>query len=403
MSSSFDIPDVFHDFLQPKRFKIAYGGRGSAKSESFCRLLVYKSMIEKHLIACCREFQTSIDDSVYKTIRNIIESMGYEAYFKFTDKSIKCLTSGSEFIFKGLKMNVGGIKSINGITICFIEEAQSVSQESWDVLIPTIRSKQPDGNDSEIWVVFNPDSAEDPTYQMFVMQQRDNAIVKKVNHTENPFFPSVLNDERLFCLKNNPKHYDNIWEGEPKRLSDAVIFAGKFVVESFETHADAEFRFGMDFGYEDPATVVRCYIRDKTLYIDYEAYQSHVMLDDLPSFILSVPNSLNNLIIADSSQPSVIQKISSAGFKIEGAKKGAGSIDEGIFFLQSFEKIVIHERCVNTAKEFRNYSYAIDKRGIVDHNKIVDKFNHAIDAIRYALEHDVRVKKKIGKANIVGF
>jgi phage terminase large subunit len=400
-----DIPYAFRDFMQPMRFKVAFGGRGSGKSIAFAMMLIWIAVVKPkpgcppELILCAREFQNSMEDSVHKTICDLIESMGLSPFFIITKTSIKSIY-GSEFIFKGLRMNVKSIKSIKGITRCFIEEAQDISAESWEVLIPTVRE-----NGSEFWIAFNPDSADDPTYQNFVVNQRDNSIVRKINFVDNPFFPDTLREEMEHCRKFNPGRFDNIWLGEPKTISDAIIFGGKFRTEAFETPANVNrFYYGMDFGFSpDPAVLIRCFIKDRRLYIDHEAYKTKVELDDLPSFMLGVPGANVWPILADCSAPATISKLANNGFKISGVKKWPKSVEEGVTFLQNFDEIVIHDRCTNTAMEFRNYSQKVDRKTGQVLPEIVDRYNHAIDAIRYALQPLISAKGKVGAARIVGF
>jgi hypothetical protein len=183
-----------------------------------------------------------------------------------------------------------------------VEEAQMVSHESWQILIPTIRREG-----SEIWISFNTGEAEDPTYQRFVVNPPPEAIVRKVNWNDNPFHSSVMEKERLYLLKVDPEAYANVWEGQPLKISDACIFKGKFRVDSFETPDDVELLFGSDFGFsEDPATLVRFFVRERKLFVDWEAYEVGVDLDDLPALYDQVPGSRIWTIKGDNSRPETI-------------------------------------------------------------------------------------------------
>ena len=164
------------------RYKVAYGGRGSGKSWNIVRMLVLKAASNKTRILCCREIQNSIKESAHKLISNQIDELGLSSIFSITENSIKC-ANGSEFIFAGLYRNVDKIKSMEGINICWIEEAQNVSRESWDLIAPTIRAEN-----SEIWVSFNPKLKSDETYQKFIVNPPPNALVLRVNYQDNPFF-----------------------------------------------------------------------------------------------------------------------------------------------------------------------------------------------------------------------
>ena len=158
-----------------------------------------------------------------------IEEIGMSRYYEITRDVIRG-TNGTEIIFKGLRSNAQEIKSTEGIDICWVEEAQAVSAESWDVLIPTIRKPN-----SEIWLTFNPLDESDPTYQRFVLNAPDDALVRKVNYDENPYFPEVLRREMEWLKARDYESYLHIWEGEVRKHSNAVIFAGRFRVEEFET------------------------------------------------------------------------------------------------------------------------------------------------------------------------
>lgn len=201
------IPEAFKDIFTPKRYKVYYGGRGGGKSESMCRFLLAMAAKKRVRILCARELQSSIQDSVHKLLSDIIHEHELD-FFKIYQNTI-IGKNGSEFIFKGLKHNVTEIKSMANIDYCFIEEAEKVSQNSWEILVPTIRKEG-----SEILISFNPKHPTDPTYVNFVTNADDSMIVKKVSWRDNPYFPETLNQERLRMQKNDPIAYKHIWEGE---------------------------------------------------------------------------------------------------------------------------------------------------------------------------------------------
>jgi phage terminase large subunit len=194
------------------------------------------------------------------------------------------------------------IKSTEGVDICWVEEAQMASHESWEVLIPTIRKER-----SEIWVSFNTGQETDPTYDRFVLNTPPDSIVRLVNYYDNPFHSSIMEKERLYLLKVDPEAHDHIWLGKPKKVSDACIFKGKFRVDSFETPEDVHLLYGSDFGFsQDPATLMRFFIHGRKLFIEYEAYEVGVDLDDLPAFYDRVPGSRSHKIKGDNSRPETI-------------------------------------------------------------------------------------------------
>lgn len=203
---------------EKSRYKVLVGGRGSAKSESIGRALILLSMRKKIRVLCARQVQASIADSVHRMLCDIISMYELDCYFKITRDAIICTLTGSDFFFKGIKSSVQEIKSTKGVNICWVEEAQNVTEESWDILIPTIREP-----DSEIWVSFNPDKRTDSTYQRFVVEKPDNCITVEMNYVDNPFFPEVLREEMEFCKKINYAKYEHIWLGIPNSEAGNLI------------------------------------------------------------------------------------------------------------------------------------------------------------------------------------
>ena len=186
-----------------KRYKVAYGGRGSGKSYGYADACLLKALQKKIRVLCARQLQTSIKDSVHKLLCDRISAHGLDEWFEITQQAIRC-KNGSEFIFKGIQNNVQEIKSMEGIDICWVEEAQSVSEESWEILIPTIRKEG-----SEIWVSFNPDREEDSTYQRFVVNPPRDCKSVLINYMDNPWFPEVLRREMEYCKEVDYGKYEH--------------------------------------------------------------------------------------------------------------------------------------------------------------------------------------------------
>ena len=212
------IPAAYSFLFTPSRYKVAYGGRGSAKSESFARALLIQGMQGKQLTLCTRELQISIQDSVHRLLSSTIMNNGLSDQYEVLQSTIRHRNNGSEFLFKGLKHNITEIKGLQGVNRVWAEEAENISDRSWEVLIPTIRA---DG--SEIWVSFNCKNRNDPTYERFVATPPDDAIIKKVSWRDNPFFPDVLRKEMERLKRDDEESYNHIWEGEfDTRRSGAV-------------------------------------------------------------------------------------------------------------------------------------------------------------------------------------
>jgi len=379
----------------PSRYKIAYGGRGSGKSWGIGRILLLTAASAKTRILCCREIQNSIKDSVHKLLRDQIDEMELQGFIVQND-SIKH-ENGSEFIFTGLYSNISKIKSLEGIDRVWIEEGESISAMSFEVLDPTIRKPN-----SEIWISFNPRFETDIIYKTFITDTPDNAIVIKVNYQDNKYFPKELEVQKNRMMKNDPDRYLHIWEGELKKNTDEQILNNKWTIEAFDTPIDAHFYFGADWGFSnDPNTVIRCFIDkhveygDNCLFIDYEAndrpYDSDERItssdnDMLPALWDTVPEIRQHIVKADSARPETISDMNKNGFNVVPSKKGPGSIEDGIAFIRSFDKIIIHPRCKNVIHEARYYSFKVDKASGQVTKNILDKNNHMIDALRYSLE-----------------
>jgi len=391
-----ELPEKAYFLLTTKsRYKVIYGGRGSAKSWSIARALLVLALNNKIRILCTRELQTSIRDSVHKLLKDQISNLGLDNFFYVTKESIRA-SNGSEFLFKGMKNNVQEIKSLEGIDICWVEEAARMSIESWEILTPTIRKEN-----SEIWASFNPESVDDLTYKKFILQKPDNAIVEKINYCDNPWFNNPLLDEMEYDKKNNPDLYEHKWLGSPIVLNDAQIFNKKYEVIDFETPnikdiKENRFFYGADWGFaQDPTVLIRCFIQGKILYIDQEVCQIGVEILKLPELFNKIDGSKDGLIYGDSSRPDIISYLRGEGYNINPADKGDGSVKAGIDYIRDFEKVIIHSRCKNTVDEFKFYSYKVDRVTGEILPKIIDKYNHCVDSIRYALCKYIKRKGEI--------
>lgn len=211
---------------------VYYGGRGGGKSWAVADALLILGCMNSLRILCARELQISIADSVHRLLCDRIDALGLNDFYRITQKSIEGV-NGTIFLFKGIKHNSTEIKSTEGIDICWVEEAEKVSRNSWEVLIPTIRKEN-----SRIIVTFNTKNVTDATYERFILNKRDNTYVQKVSWRDNPFFPDVLNKERLDMLQRDPEAYAHIWEGEP----DTRYNGGVYAIQMARAVADGRMR-----------------------------------------------------------------------------------------------------------------------------------------------------------------
>lgn len=375
-------PRVYEPLLQYSRYKGAHGGRGSGKSHFFAEMLVEQCLIEKTHAVCIREVQKSLNQSVKKLIEDKIEAMNLGHLFEVQESLIKC-PHGGMIIYQGMQNHTAEtIKSLEGYDIAWVEEAQSLSQRSLDMLRPTIRKPG-----SEIWFTWNPGEKTDPVDAFLRCDDPPpDAIVVEANFMDNPWFPDVLRDEMEYDKRRDPDKFAHVWMGKYRTNSAARVFSN-WTVEDFNTPRGATFRLGADWGFSvDPSVLVRCYLEGRRLYVDYEAHMVGCEIDMLPDLFDGVPDSRKWFITADSSRPETISYMKKHGYpKINAAIKGARSLEEGVEFLKSYD-IVVHPRCVNTILELTGYSYKVDPLTQKVLPILEDKKNHVIDALRYALE-----------------
>ena len=214
------IPKAFEFLRTPKRYKSAYGGRGSSKSHSFARTLLVRGLEQPTRVVCGREIQKSIKDSVHQLLSDIIRSNEIlNSHYEIQESIIKA-KNGSDFKFRGLKHNTSDLKSLEGTDIFWIEEAENVSDNSYEILIPTIRKPN-----SEIWATFNVKNISDPTYRRFITEAGDDTISRKVSWRDNPFFPEVLRLEMEKLKASDVEAYNHVWEGEPDTRRSGAVFA----------------------------------------------------------------------------------------------------------------------------------------------------------------------------------
>lgn len=381
---------------KPVRYKVFWGGRGAAKSMGAIEAAVREADIYPYGYLCAREYQNSIRDSSHKLIKETIYRLGREYRYKVGNDYIRNTFTGAEFIFRGLHNNEASIRSLQGIHRCLVEEAQSVAESSWRALVPTIREPG-----SQFWILYNLIDEKDATHQRFVMKPRSRSIIHKINYDSNPYFPEELRQEMEDDKERDYHLYEHIWLGMPLKINNAQVYHGRWRVQEFPDNlwrkAERLF-FGADFGFsQDPAALIRFFVYNNKLYIEYEAYARGVEIKEYDEFYSSVPGSKEWPIKADSSRPETISHIASTwGYNISGAEKWEGCIKDGISHIRGYDEIIIHPRCVHTAEEARLYRYKVDEKKLDQYGQpevlpiVVDKHNHAWDAIRYGLDGHIQ-------------
>jgi phage terminase large subunit len=360
---------------------------------------------------CVREIQKSLDQSVKQLIEDKIKALGVEEYFDVLDTEIHVLDDDGKragiIIFQGMQNHTADtLKSLEGYRIVWVEEAQSLSKRSLDLLTPTLRVAG-----AELWFSWNPRKKTDPVDAFFRSPDAandDDIICVEVNYHDNPWFVSTsLAGDMERDKRRDPDKYAHVWLGGYEHMSESRVFRN-WKVEEFTAPDDAVHRFGADWGFAvDPSVLVRGHVIGRTLYIDHEAYEVGCEIDDTPALFAGtcpqrlwldgkprwqntknrpgLPGALSYTIRADSARPETVSYMQRKGFKIIPAIKGPGSVEDGIEFLKTYD-IVVHPRCVHTIDELTTYSFKRDKLTEEVLPVLEDKDNHVIDALRYMLE-----------------
>lgn len=395
-------PKLIPAFEGNYRYRCSHGGRGSAKTRTFALMTAIRGYMaamngQSGVILCAREYMNSLEESSMEEVKQAIRSVPWlNDFYELGEKYIRTKCRSVNYVFAGLRHNLDSIKSKARILIAWVDEAESVSEIAWTKLTPTVREAG-----SEIWVTWNPERDGSATDKRFRKNPPDNSVVVEMNYGDNPWFPSVLEEERLSDQERlDSATYAWIWEGAYLENSDKQVLANKYVVKSF--HDDLwqkadRLLFGADFGFaKDPNTLLRQFILNDCLYIEYEVYGVGVELDYMPAFYDKIPESRKWPIKADSARPETISYLKRQGFNISAAKKWQGSVEDGITHLRGFKQIIIHPRCKETAKEARLYSYKTDRITGEVLPVIEDKNNHCWDAVRYGLDGYITQKSNAG-------
>lgn len=418
------VPDVFHPLLEPHRYKGAYGGRGGAKSHFFAEALVRLCTRELGLrIVCIREVQLSLDQSVKRLLEDKIKEFGLEDQFQILKDRI--ITPGEGvIIFKGMQDHTSvSLKSLEGFDIAWVEEAQSLSQTSLDLLRPTMRKEN-----SELWFSWNPVKPTDPVDAFFRGHEGTpgatpppDSVSVRSSWEDNPYLPPKMLEEIEWDRQNDPEKYEHVWGGTYWSRSEAKVFK-LWRIAAIERPTNAVPLHGGDWGFAaDPTCAIACWINPanaRELVVDHECWEVGCEIEDTPTLWDGLycdggcpgPTAAERAtcqrpthgllrrhkVVGDSARPETISHMQKHGYPLlESAKKGANSVEEGIKFLQGYD-IVVHPRCTHVIRELRLYSYKIDPKTGAVLPVLVDKDNHTIDSLRYAVEA-LRMEPKVEK------
>lgn len=412
-------PSKLKPLFRTARYKVFHGGRGSGKSWGVARALLILARQKRLRILCTREVQKSIKDSVHALLSDQIQSLGFGADFQILETEIRCTRTGSVFLFAGLSQHtVESIKSFEGCDIVWVEEAQTVSGKSWDVLIPTIRKPG-----SEIWITLNPQLETDETFQRFIANPPPDSVVVEMNYNDNPWFPAVLETERLHAQKTmKAEKYRHIWEGKCMPAVDGAIYfdeVAKAEDEGRITRVSPDKLLKVhaifDLGWNDAMTIIMVQRSASELRVVDYIEDSHKKLSDYSDMLKAKPYNWGHVWLPHDGFSKDFKTGKSAeemmralgwtvartpNMDIEGGIKAAREVFERVWF--DAEKT---KRLVECLKRYRrNIGQKTGEAGAPLH----DEFSHGADAFRYMalcadqLKNDTQRKQVAAPVRIGG-
>ena len=376
-----EIPEEFERLFDTDwREAAIYGGRFSLKSHTVARYLLIRARMAKTRILCAREYQISIAESSHQLLSDLIKY--YELYdFKVTDKSIVNTETGSEFIFKGLHHNEQSIKSIEGIDIAWVEEAQTITQNSIEILTPTIRKEN-----SQIIYTYNRLLEEDPVHTRLVIEGRPNTLVINVNYDialKYDWMPDVIRLEMESDRENRPSLYKVKWLGQPSSI-EGRIFKDWLMIEQIP-HEARKIGRGLDFGYSvDPTAATDIYEYNGGYILDELIYRKGMSNGEIATAL----KEGDILTVGDSAEPKSIDELKAYGITVVAAEKGADSVLHGIQLMQGL-KISVTTRSQNLWQEYSRLMWDRDKNGVWL-QRPENGNDHAIDGVRYFLQRHLK-------------
>ncbi len=384
-------------FKNKYRYQVPWGGAGSGKSHIVARKLLYRVLNEsgvKHNILIIRKVDRTIKKSTWALMKNVISKWGLYDEFDFnqTDRTMIWRTNGSQLMFSGLD-DVEKLKSIEGVTSIWVEEATELTQEDFEQLDLRLRGNH--GCLKQIILTFNPISEQHWVKKIFFDDPIEGVFTLHTTYLDNDFIDAEYKMVMENKKKSNPRYY-NIYALGNWGTAEGLVFSNvtqRLIRE--EEIKGLEAVQGLDFGYtNDPSAFHISYVDtvNKKIFVYDGFYEKGLSNSVIAQNIIDL-RLHRHKTIADSSEPKSIDYILSKGVKVVGARKGKDSINTGINFLQEYE-IVLNAHLVEFKTEFDNYSWAVDKNGNAT-NKPVDDFNHFIDSLRYSTERFQAKQTKI--------
>ena len=372
-----------------EKFQVFYGGAGSGKSYFIVQNLILKLLKQKQKLMVVRQTFATHRDSTFAEFKSALEYMGILDMCKISKTTLDIeLPSGSTIIFKGADEE-SKLLSISGVTVTWVEEATEISKEIFDQLVLRMRGGR---LRKHMYLSFNPISATHWLKAEFFDNPRDDAFICHTTYQDNRFLEQEYIDNLLDMKDRNPVKYDvyalGKWGTTGKKVYENWVEADFDRYHLVKNNIYLQSAIGVDFGYISDATTLTATLVDlenRKIYIYDEMYEHGLLNNEIASEIIAKGYGKER-IIADSAEKKSIDEIRGYGVpRIEPAKKGSGSIMQGVQFINQFQ-IYVHPRCVHTIDELENYSYKKDNKTGQYLNQPIDDFNHLLDALRYALE-----------------
>ena len=384
-------PAPFRAVFKPARYKVLYGGRGGGKSWGVATYLLAEAAKRQLRVLCCREYQSSIRESVHKLLGDTINAYRLHDRFMVMEKTIKA-NNGSEFLFEGLRHNISRIRSLEGIDRVWVEEAQNVSRSSWEVLIPTIRK---DG--SEIIITFNPELETDETYQRFVVHAPSDATVIRLNYTDNPWFPETLRREMEELRERDEDAYQHVYLGECRMTLEGAIYArelreaqeeGRICSVPYDPTKGVNVYF--DLGWADQTAIwMAQHVAGEVRLIDYLEDSQRPFADYMRE-LQARGYVYDTMWLPHDARAKQL----GTGRSIEEMARAAGwrvricpnlSVSDGISACRTIFPTMWFDRgkCSDGLQALRRYRYDVNSDGRVSRNPLHDDASHAADSLRY--------------------
>ena len=379
-----------------KRYRVCKGSRASKKSKTTALWYIYNIMKYKNAnLLVVRKTYRTLKDSCYTELKWAIHRLGVDAFFSCTQSPLEItyIPTGQKIYFRGLDdpLKVTSITvDVGSLCWLWIEEAYEINSEAdFDMLNESIRGEVQDGLLKQVTLTFNPWNDRHWLKRKFFDNPDKDTLAMTTNYTCNEWLDEA--DLQVFetMKEKNPRRYQVAGLGN-WGIVDGLVYENwkeqEFNVEDVRT-ANTTSVFGLDFGYTNDPSALFCGILDvkaKKLWVFDEMYEKALSNRDIYNNIVNM-GFAKEQIIADCAEPKSIDELKYYGLRrIQGAKKGKDSINNGIQWIQELE-IIVHPRCVNFLTEISNYQWDSDKFGNKV-NKPIDCFNHLMDAMRYALE-----------------